>query len=300
MSPIPDTKPEGRPMTEADTWTIRWAGSLEYVEDFMRAWHATMRDPAGRASLTVAYQQAQRDGQERGGLRCCGTTSEWHRPWCRVGPRRHRAAQEDRDMAETITRIRWHHDGTEGFVGTVGSRVFALWPPEGDDGEWLLTAALTGMEGERRYGTPDELKAEAERWLERFVSSLGAVFPDEPGTMFADVTDGEAYEEAFRARHAPGRRVRFARPDAGYPADQEMAAGLLTPGEVYVIAWSDSGFSSSSLGLAGIESGPGFNSVLFEPVDDETPAPMAGEADATETDEVAASSAAGDKESDNA
>jgi len=53
-----------------------------------------------------------------------------------------------------------------------------------------------------------------------------------------------------------------------------MAAALLTPGEVYTIAWSDIGFSSSSLGLAGVEAyGQGFNSVLFEPVNDEEPVP---------------------------
>lgn len=79
---------------------------------------------------------------------------------------------------------------------------------------------------------------------------------------------------AFEALYAPGRRVRFAHPDAGYPADQQMAAGLLTPGEVYVIEWSDIGFSSSRLALAGVEShGQGFNSVLFEPVDDQDTAP---------------------------
>jgi len=68
----------------------------------------------------------------------------------------------------------------------------------------------------------------------------------------------------------PGRRVRFDYPHGGYPADQKMAAAFLTPGEVYVIAWSDVGFASTRLGLAGIETnGQGFNSVLFEPVEED-------------------------------
>jgi len=76
--------------------TFKYAGALEYVEDFMREWRLTLRDPPGRAALTIAYQQAQQDGRNRGGRRCCGTTSGWHRPWCETGPRRYRK-QEQRD-----------------------------------------------------------------------------------------------------------------------------------------------------------------------------------------------------------
>ena len=167
-------------------------------------------------------------------------------------------------MGEMTDRIRWERDGTEGYVGTVASRVFALWPPEEDDGEWLLTTALTGMEGERRYGAPDELKAEAERWLERFVSSLGAVFPED------EISDDEDEGRPVEVIFAPGRRVRFAHPGSGYPGDGEQASLLLAVGEVYVIDWSDIGFSKTRISLAGIDShGQGFNSVLFEPVDDE-------------------------------
>jgi hypothetical protein len=74
----------------AALWAVAHPGVLEYVEDFMREWQATLFDPAGRASLTVAYQQAWADGRERGGLACCGTTGELHRPWCGTGPRRYR------------------------------------------------------------------------------------------------------------------------------------------------------------------------------------------------------------------
>jgi hypothetical protein len=110
------------------------------------------------------------------------------------------------------------------------------------------------------------LKPHAERWLEQFTSLLGAVFEDE----ISDDEDGRPVEVIF----APGRRVRFAHPGNGYPADGEQAARLLTVGEVYVIDWSDIGFSKTRISLAGIDShGQGFNSVLFEPVDDSGAAP---------------------------
>ena len=55
-----------------------------------------------------------------------------------------------------------------------------------------------------------QLKAEAERWLAEFVTSLGAVFP-EPGFTFpCDDEDDEPLEVRFAA----GTRVRFAYPDA--------------------------------------------------------------------------------------
>lgn len=69
---------------------LRYASSLEYVEDFTAACRATLRDPLGRAALTLARQSAQRDGENHGGPRCCGTAESWHRPWCKTGPRRWR------------------------------------------------------------------------------------------------------------------------------------------------------------------------------------------------------------------
>lgn len=82
-----------------------YLGALKYVEDFMRAWNATVRDPGGRATLTRACQQAQLDGQDRGGLRCCGTTDGLHNPWCEHGPRRYRA-QEQQSPADEVTALR--------------------------------------------------------------------------------------------------------------------------------------------------------------------------------------------------
>lgn len=86
-------------------------------------------------------------------------------------------------MTLPAPRIRWEDfpaGQAAGYVGTLNPAVFRIWEPENDDGEWMLTAAaLPGAAGEQRYGSsPDELKAEAERWLEEFVSSLGAVFPE--------------------------------------------------------------------------------------------------------------------------
>jgi hypothetical protein len=83
-------------MTDNDIIATRlpeFVGCLEYVEDFNRAMRDTLRDPAGRAALTTAYQQAQADGRDRGGRQCCGSTTEWHRPWCEEEPRHHRAPE---------------------------------------------------------------------------------------------------------------------------------------------------------------------------------------------------------------
>lgn len=84
-------------------------------------------------------------------------------------------------MAE---RIRWENTpvGTvSGHVGSIEQETFAIWEPPQASGEWVLESDLPGLGGARCYGDdPDALKAEAERWLAGFVSSLGAIFPDEP------------------------------------------------------------------------------------------------------------------------
>jgi hypothetical protein len=77
-------------------------------------------------------------------------------------------------------RIRWSDDGTEGYVGTVGQRIFTLYPPQ-DGGEWMMAAALPGFNGRIKYrDTLEELHPDAEQWLSETVSSLGAIFPPEP------------------------------------------------------------------------------------------------------------------------
>ncbi len=166
-------------------------------------------------------------------------------------------------------RIRWtgsrDSPGDPAFTGHAGGlyALFKIWPPEDPGDEWLLTAALPGKEGERLYGFPVDLKLEAERWLEEFVSSLGAIFPE------YEISDDED-REPVEVRFAAGRRVRYAHPDAGYPGEAEDAAKALTLGEVYVIAWADIGQSRTNLNLYRDGKPAGrFNSVFFEPADDQ-------------------------------
>ena len=78
-------------------------------------------------------------------------------------------------------RIRWEDDGLSGnyvgHVGTAAEPAFKLYSLGGADPGWLLSVRLCSAGKFFRSDDPDKLKAEAEQWLERFVSSLGAVFP---------------------------------------------------------------------------------------------------------------------------
>jgi hypothetical protein len=79
-------------------------------------------------------------------------------------------------------RIRWSTEwgGLTGHVGTaarsVRTALCQIWRPMPESGEWTLTVALAGDLGKEARGTLDELKAEAERRLSEYVSSLGAAF----------------------------------------------------------------------------------------------------------------------------
>ena len=79
-------------------------------------------------------------------------------------------------------RIRWEETPVgfiNGYVGTLDPQAFEIWKPPQASGEWVLTAELPGTESVRFYGDdPEELKPEAERLLSRFVTSLGASFPE--------------------------------------------------------------------------------------------------------------------------
>ncbi len=188
-------------------------------------------------------------------------------------------------------RIRWTavECGTVaswfGYAGSAEPALFSILHPVASKpgrhryDEWALCATFPGAESEARYAgsrEPEaavaELKAEAERWLEEFASSLGAVFP-------ADAYEFPEDDELLEVKFAAGTRVRFAHPDAGYPGEAEEAMKVLTPGRVYTIAWADIGQSRTDLNLADKGKSLGrFNSVLFEPVDDEVAAsPAAGE-----------------------
>jgi hypothetical protein len=78
-------------------------------------------------------------------------------------------------------RIRWEPAGLlgcEGYVGTFTEPAFGIYGPDGANESWLLAIGLAAGTGFIYGSSSGELKAEAERWLEEFVSSLGAIFPD--------------------------------------------------------------------------------------------------------------------------
>lgn len=82
-------------------------------------------------------------------------------------------------MSETAARIRWEYTdgGMDGYVGTLMPPVFRICDAAPNDAAWVLMAEFPGDAILR--DDMEELKAEAERWLEEFVTSLGAVFPNE-------------------------------------------------------------------------------------------------------------------------
>ena len=82
-------------------------------------------------------------------------------------------------------RIRWEDGGSEmialcGHVGGLSATVFRILRPWSTFEHWAVSCTLAGSGPVRRGNGPEELKAQAERWLEEFVSSLGAVFRDDP------------------------------------------------------------------------------------------------------------------------
>jgi hypothetical protein len=84
---------------------------------------------------------------------------------------------------ETTSRIRWEptkYGGWTGHVGTLEPWLFQIHKPGPPcPAAWELTTALPGGLGRYAFrDDPEWLKAEAERWLAGFVSSLGAVFPE--------------------------------------------------------------------------------------------------------------------------
>lgn len=88
-------------------------------------------------------------------------------------------------MTETTARIRWEpaeHGGFTGHVGNINPPLFTL---RRRRVAWVLTAAIPGtsyriIRDDAAHPLPPvtELKGQAERWLEEFTSSLGAVFPE--------------------------------------------------------------------------------------------------------------------------
>lgn len=83
-------------------------------------------------------------------------------------------------------RIRWEagaEAGITAWFGIVGTapHLYSILRPVTPGDEWVLTCHLPGHVSKVGYADdPDDLKAKAERWLEEFVSSLGAIFLPEP------------------------------------------------------------------------------------------------------------------------
>ena len=129
-------------------------------------------------------------------------------------------------MTET-TRIRWEptqYGGWTGHVGTLEPWAYQIWKPGDETPEWRLTSALFGQYGRRvDNDNPGALKAEAECWLEDFVSSLGASFGDWPDCSAVarfetiDHTRGLASVSpaSTRAVVVYGARVEFSLQDDG-------------------------------------------------------------------------------------
>jgi hypothetical protein len=175
----------------------------------------------------------------------------------------------------TEPRIRWDEDAAllvwSGYVGTAAAQLFTIAAPLPGSGKgFLLMSRLPGMDFSCSRPRLEEAQAEAERWLEEFTASLGAVWPDERDE-FEFPRDDLDLEAAF----GPGAYVRYQRPDEGWEADRVAGRKLLTHGRLYRVAWNDIGFSKTRIGLVGFKDS--FNSVLFEPVssDDVTDAEAA-------------------------
>ncbi len=109
-------------------------------------------------------------------------------------------------MTETTARIRWNDEtpgngdvynvAHTGYVGTVDEAAFIIYTPDTMHADWLLSVRLVPG-GQFLYDdSPEKLKDEAERWLERFVASLGAVFPDQ---FCLTACQQDAREEAAKA-----------------------------------------------------------------------------------------------------
>lgn len=100
------------------------------------------------------------------------------------------------ERIETTSRIRWHDEqpGTslacKGYVGTHGGAVFKIYRPDDKCRNWMGAFQLA-ISDDRYFhgGTLADAKEQAERWLERFVSYLGAPFPETPDARWSALKD---------------------------------------------------------------------------------------------------------------
>lgn len=162
-----------------DPATLRSA-VIGYLADHPRATTAQIRETLGEAAAD------QLDSMADDGLitpHNVGGYIGWEARW----------------MTET-TRIRWedktpasgdvYNVASIGYVGTVEESAFIIYTPDEAHAGWLLSVRLTP--GSRFFygASQDELKDRAERWLEEFTASLGAVFLDDITPLTAPAAAG--------------------------------------------------------------------------------------------------------------
>jgi len=128
--------------------------------------------------------------------------------------------------------LRWETGTYRNWLGYAGTAEHWLFqvsvracPDNG--GRWLLASTLPGQRALAVPGDCDELKAEAERLLRKWASSIGAVLPGPPESLTADGTVCEwSVDDAVSGGSiCCGRvsRYRVERPDGGegyYPGDR--------------------------------------------------------------------------------
>jgi hypothetical protein len=150
-------------------------------------------------------------------------------------------------------RIRWEdRAGIVAFRGCVAAcpgACFAIYAPCSRDPQWLLRSYLPGQGLRRGAGDdPEKLKAEAERWLEEFVTSIGTVFPPVPVPPQNDqdgyrhVVDDHPDSPWWKwevsgvcQRSSPGAMVRWHEADGLVKAEQagEALDWLVTHGPMW-------------------------------------------------------------------
>jgi hypothetical protein len=139
-------------------------------------------------------------------------------------------------MTEPTAHIRWEQETPQdinGYVGTMDVPMFQLWrtPCDYGDvliGDWVLSSGVPKLATHRLHSSRDvdALKAEAERWLEEFTASIGAVFPE---PIVAELRSYAAEMESYVDGGEAGLHDR-----SMFATGMRRAAGLIEHGDVPV------------------------------------------------------------------